>query len=113
MATDIYRKKSDTSKLRVTLIDDNGPIDLTGATVTFTMTSTAGTVKVNKQACVVLDQTVTANRGVVTYAFTSLQTNTTGKYYGEWQVTLSNGEVLTIPSAPDPYVFIHIQNTLA
>jgi len=71
MATEIYRKKGDTSKLRVTLIDDNGPIDLTGSSVVFTMESTTGTVKVNKQACVVLDQSIAANKGIVTYAFTA------------------------------------------
>ena len=112
MPTEIYRKKGDTAKLRVTLIDDNGAIDLTGASVVFTMESTTGTVKVNKQACVVLDQSVAANRGTVTYQFTSAQVNTAGKYYGEWQCTLSNGEILTIPSAPDPYVIIHIKDTL-
>jgi len=112
MPINIYRKKGDTAKLRVTLIDDNGAIDLTGASVTFTMTSTTGTVKVNKQACVVLDQSVITNRGIVTYAFQANQVNVTGKYYGEWQVTLSNGEILTIPSAPDPYAIITIKDTL-
>lgn len=112
MATEIYRKKGDTSKLRVTLIDDNGPIDLTGSSVVFTMESTTGTVKVNKQACVVLDQSVAANKGIVTYAFTGTQVNTVGKYYGEWTITLPNAEILTIPSAPDPYVIIHIKDTL-
>lgn len=112
MATEIYRKKGDTSRLKVTLIDDNGSINLTGCTVVFTMTSTAGTIKVNQQSCVVLDQSVTANRGIVTYSFTSGQVNATGKYYGEFKVTLQNGEILTVPSAPDPYVIIHIKDTL-
>jgi hypothetical protein len=112
MATEIYRKKGDTAKLKVTLIDDNGAIDLTSASVVFTMTSTAGTVKVNKQACALLDQTQAATRGQVTYAFTSQQVNTSGKYYGEWQITFQNGDILTVPSAPDPYVFIIIKDTL-
>jgi hypothetical protein len=38
--------------------------------------------------------------------------NTVGKYYGEWTITLPNAEILTIPSAPDPYVIIHIKDTL-
>ena len=112
MAIEIFRKKGDTAKLKVTLIDDNGAIDLTGSSVTFTMTSTSGTVKVNKQACVVLDQTATATKGQVTYAFQASQVNTSGKYYGEWQITLGNGEILTIPSAPDPYAIITIKDTL-
>lgn len=112
MATEIFRKKGDTAKLKVTLVDDSGPLDLTGATVVFSMTSTSGTVKVNKQSCTVLDQSVTANRGTVTYQFTGTQVNTAGKYYGEWQCTLSNGDILTIPSAPDPYAIITIKDTL-
>lgn len=113
MPTELFRKKGDTARLKVTLVDDNGPIDLTGASVVFTMTSTTGTVKVNKQACSIADQLVTANRGVVTYVFTGTQVNTVGKYYGEWTITLSNATILTVPSAPDPYVIIHIKDTLA
>ena len=112
MATEIYRKKGDTAKLKVTLIDDNGAIDLTSASVVFTMTSTAGTVKVNKQSCTLLDQSQAATRGQVTYLFTSSQVNTSGKYYGEWQINFQNGEIQTIPAAPDPYVFIIIKDTL-
>jgi hypothetical protein len=80
--------------LQATLLDGNGqPINLTGATVTFTMVNAAGSVIVNDAAATV----VNATAGVVAYAWGVSDTTNSGTFYGEFEVT-SGGLVERFPN---------------
>ena len=77
------------------LNDANGVIDLTGATVTFSMRDRASdSVKVNKSSVTV----VNATAGSVSYAWASGDLDTEGHYDAEFEIT-SSGLVLTVPNA--------------
>ena len=70
-------------------------IDLTGATVTFSMTLLeATTPTIDAQACTVLDE---AN-GQVQYRFTTTDTATAGDYDAEFEITFADGGIETVPN---------------
>lgn len=90
--------------------DDNGPVDLTGATVFFTMTQVAatscgeyapvsGSAKFKKQGVVVGLQTVgSPTRGKVRYEWGGTDTDTAGLYAGEFEVQFGVSGRWTFPS---------------
>jgi hypothetical protein len=82
--------------LQDTLRVENCPVDLTGATVTFTYQGPA-TATV---AAVVTD----ASCGKVQYQFTAGQTTAAGNYQGQWTVTDSLGGVRSFPTVPFAYI---------
>ena len=109
MAEIFYRKKND-RELGISVIcyDDAGAVSLTGATATFSMKNVStGTVKVSAGAC-----SLGATTGQVTYSWASGDTDTVGKYYGEFRVTFGDGKKATFPSAPEPYFIVYIQEVL-
>lgn len=76
-------------------ISSNGTaIDLTGATVTFSMRPAgSSTLKVSAQSATV----VSAANGTVRYDWAAGQTDTAGDYRAWWTVTFSGGEVQDSP----------------
>jgi len=72
------------------------PTDLTGATVKFTA---QGPGVVLSDVAVIID----APNGKVSYRFNATETAVDGDYLGEWQVTDSQGNVVTYP--PKPFEF--------
>lgn len=84
-----------------TIEDDSGPYDLTGASVRFIMSYTDGTAKVNSAATIAADQVT--NRGRVSYTPGVNDMDTVGIFNWEWQVTLGNGRVQTIPNGAGRY----------
>jgi len=98
MADSKFNIKQDDTRpyLRVNITDQDGNVvDLTGGSVKFNMVSDDNdrTVKVNSSADI-----VTATSGVAEYRWSSSDTDTAGKYLGEFQVTLSDGTVFSVPA---------------
>jgi hypothetical protein len=104
-------KRNDTlPALEAVLSDDNGPVDLTGATVYFTMTQVAssacgedtpasGSAKFKKQGVVVGLQTVgSPTRGKVRYEWSGADTDTAGLFAGEFEVHFGVSGRWTFPS---------------
>lgn len=97
MATNTnYKRNDQLPDYTATLLQgDNTPINLTGATVKFLMTSIVGnTPKVNATATV-----VNAAQGQVAYVWGATDLDTEGEYEVEWEVTFGNGKKLTVPAA--------------
>lgn len=92
-----YIKRNDTlPNLDVALSDDRGrPTDLSSISgVVFNMRSAVdNSAKISGTAASVLD----ASRGEVRYAWSASDTDTSGTYEGEFQVTFSNGDIQTFP----------------
>ena len=78
---------------------DGAVIDLTGASVQFHMTR-GSTVKVNAAAVI-----TNATGGIVEYRWAAGNTDTPGHYKGEFQVTLSDGTIISVPTGGIP---IHV-----
>lgn len=75
--------------------NDGTPVNLTGCTVTFTMTLESSTTPtVSAGACTVTD----ASGGIFTYAWSGTQTATAGSYVGFATITVtSSGQTLGAP----------------
>lgn len=83
-----------TFKIGTTITD---VIDLTSATVRFTMVNTSdNSVKVNRSSAVI----TTAKIGDVEYRWASVDTDTSGVYLAEFEITPASTEKFTIPSDP-------------
>lgn len=78
-----------------TIEDDNGPIDLTGATVTFHGKKAGGVGTIGGTATIAANQTT--NKGQVTYTWQASDSVTPGKYFVQW-VALINGAPVTAPN---------------
>lgn len=96
MAETFYIKRHDVRPaLRLTLLDDELPVDLTNAgTARLLMSNLAG-IKVD-QPVTVLDQT--ASTGQVEYTWQDGDTDTVGTYNAEIEVTWPGGAKQTFPS---------------
>lgn len=72
-------------ELFVQLLDGNKPVDLSGATVAFSMDSEADVNKVNAAAGVLVDPP----NGIVKYVWASGNTDTEGLFFGQFVITKS------------------------
>lgn len=109
----ILVKQGDTRpKIRITAWQgaSRTPVTLTGATAVFNMrlSTNPNTVVVSRQTATVVD----AAAGVLEYAFTAAQTATVGLYQAEFEVTLSDGGIVTFPSGSN-YIYIQIGDDIA
>lgn len=86
---------------------DGTPQDLTGATVTFSMTLVPGDgnpPKVNNGSCTIVGSAV---NGQVSYAWGATDTDTPGSYKGEFHVAFPGGLNGSWPS--DQYLIIEVE----
>ena len=96
---DFYLKRGDTSpSLEATLTEFDGTddvaIDLTGASVVFSMTTMGGTVIVSRKSVAI----VTALNGQVRYDWESGDTAMPGTFKAEFEVTLPSGKIVSFPN---------------
>lgn len=82
---------------------DGEAVDLTGATVTFSMRTASGTVLIDKASCSVTN----AVAGEVMYTWTDTDTAVAGEHQAEFEVTLPTGKVESFPN--DSYLLIAIR----
>ena len=88
--------------LEVQLFDNNVAVDLTGATVTFSMENAdTGVLKVNAAAAVLEDATA----GKVKYEWAAADVDTPARYHGQFKVTISAKDYL-IPNNDDQTLVI-------
>ena len=81
--------------------------DISGATIRCTMKSPQGTVRIDRQSCVITDSTA----GEFEYRWSSGDTTSTGKYFIEFEVTPGSGGKFTVP--PDNKgAVVHIKEDL-
>ena len=72
------------------------PISLTGATITFHMKSVSGTVVVSESATI-----TNASDGEFEYNWAAADTANAGHYYAEFEITLTGGEVFSVPTGEE------------
>jgi hypothetical protein len=86
--------------LDATLSDEAGPIDLQGSTILFIMsTGTGATPKVSATASSMqVGDGSDGSKGKVRYSWVEGDTDETGSYIAEFEVTVSGGKKLTVPN---------------
>lgn len=102
----IRMKQDDTGPalgIKVTKESDNTPLDLTGATATFSMRQEGETTSKVDNASATVTGTTT---GLVEYAWDAADTDTAGTFRGEFTITLNGGEIITVPN--DGWIEIEI-----
>lgn len=95
-AVDFYLKRGDTRpKLRKNLVDATGANpNITGATVVFIMKAQGATSpKINRAAVAIID----GPTALVEYTWITGDSDTSGEYEGEFEVTDSLGGIETFP----------------
>lgn len=92
----MFLRRNDTAPtLDATLKDaDDAVVDLTGATVVFTMTDATGAKKVNRQSASLVD----ASGGKVRYSWVAADTDAAGEFTGEFEVTYADATKQTFPT---------------
>ncbi len=94
---EFFTKRNDTKALTAQFKDTTGAVvDITGASVVFTMTGpdNNNTKKVDRGTVTI----TTASTGKVSYPWQSGETNQAGLFKGEFEVTYSSGLVETFPA---------------
>lgn len=90
------------------LDSSENPVDLTGASVSFTMKDVSGTIKVNLQAATVTD----AVNGKVEYRWQSGDTDTAGRYLVEFKVVPQGAGPYRVPTVPRDRAVVIITDAL-
>ena len=108
MASRFNIKQNDTSPaIQITCLDsDSTAIDVTGASVRFLMRDKDGTVKVTG-----VGEVVTPTAGVIKYDWAAADTDTSGGYEAEFEVTYADGTIETFPNVS--YIRVTITDDIA
>jgi len=93
---------------RIVSVQTGEAINLTGASVRFHMRDNAENVRVDADASIESPPT----GGIVRYEWKAADTTLPGKYCGEFEITLSGGDILTAPSGEN-YIKIVIGDDIA
>lgn len=87
------RKGATYPPVRIYITDERGPIDLTGASATFSLWTTSRYAVLSNRPAVISDPT----NGVVEYEWIDGETDTAGDYRGLFEIVLASGKKLTVP----------------
>lgn len=104
MSTSTHQmRRNDTAPpITATLTAGGTAVDLTGATVQFHMMDSAGRVVVDAAATV-----VSPTDGTVRYDWDAADTEVSGRFKAEWEVTFADTTVRTFPVQGHTHVLIH------
>jgi hypothetical protein len=107
--TFFIKQNDDRPHLDAFLRDDKDrPVDVTGASVKFNLRAVAdNSVKISAGSVSVTN----ATEGAVRFTWTTSNTDTSGNYQGEFQVTFGDASVETFPN--DGYVRVVITDDVA
>ena len=94
MSTPTIKRNDNGQTFAATLKVDDVAYNLTGCTVRFLMTNVSTGDVITGNASI-----VSAAAGTVRYLPTATDVETSGTYRVEWEVTLSNGKILTFPAS--------------
>lgn len=99
----IVLKQNDTLPVvKATIKDsDSVAINLTGCTATFNLSNEYGTLKFSKAAVI-----TNATTGSVEYRWSGLDTDTVGKFKGEFKITFPDTKRLTAPNGD--YIVVQV-----
>jgi len=86
-------KQNDTKPLEAILSDEDGPVNLTGSTVVFSMWDAEKAIKVDERPVTLVAPLV----GSVKWPPVAAETDTVGTFRGEFQVTFTDATVVTFP----------------
>jgi hypothetical protein len=111
MTVSLHLKQHDLKPdLRVRLLDEATPVDLTNATSVHMVMSSRRTGVVIDAPMTILDQTDPDTLGVVVYAWSPGDTDTTGEFQAEFRVTWPSARQQTFPASS--YLTVVIQKEL-
>lgn len=104
MSADFYVGTADElPKIRATLKDETGVIDLTAATVTLKARRAGASSPL-------IDETVSivsAAAGTVEYTWTAANTATAGLYWLQWRIEYTDSTTITVPNQGADYLWIN------
>lgn len=100
-------KDSTLTPLSVQILDGNQGYDLTSATVTFSMETEAGVVKINAAAAVLWD----APAGILRYNWVAADTDTAGIYLAQFEVVIGT-DVLNVPNNGSQKLIIKVRDKI-
>lgn len=100
-------KRNDTKPVKFQLLDKNGAVNLTGATIKFIVAKPNGDVVIESSSVTIND----AVKGKVQYEPTAAEVAETLRGNGEFEVTDSAGDVQSYPSGS--YIDVEIIKDLA
>jgi len=72
--------------LEIQLLDQGLPVSLTGATATFSMEDESSVLKVTAAAATISD----AANGKVKYEWAAIDVDTTGRFFGQFEITVGS-----------------------
>jgi len=98
--TQIFKiKRNDTLPLLQISVKGRGNLnekiayDISGATITFSMKDDCNNLKVYDQTATI----ICASGGTIQYAWQNGDTDESGKYFGEFEITHVSGKILSLP----------------
>lgn len=105
-------RQNDTSEALSAVLNDsvNTVFSLAGCVIVFSMRSfITGLVKISRASVTIVNPTTRT----VKYIWAAGDTSIAGEFYGEFEVTFTDGKVLTFPNGVNAGIFIHITPQIA
>ncbi len=105
-------KQNDTSEALNAILNDSvsTAFSLFGCTVVFNMRSrSTGVVKINRASVTI----VNAATRSVKYDWVTGDTSISGEFEAEFEVTFTDGKILTFPNGTNNNIFVHITPQIA
>ncbi len=92
----------------IQVLDQGESVDLTGGTALFSMVDDSDVAKITGAAAVITDEL----NGIVSYSWATGDTDTEGKFFGQFQVTVG-GSLYLLPDNEEERLIIRVSAALA